>query len=281
MSESDEEGLSSTKKPTLALIAQPIAQPAAQPPPQANPWQYLQMEAANVNGNIGPKAWACTFRAQYEENAQMTNINMCNLIALIIGEAAASSLLISTSSAEGELYKHLLQHPYNFLILGVPQSAITRLTGLGVCSSPDITCFFISYNQPLPKYICTLKHFIFPDCKGNSPPNLSLKDYFEWSNLIQDLQFTLEDYGTSLVHSKDHQFLCTGCKSYDHPMGLCPFLKILGWFGLATSTNDNTSNVSLDNRVHTSQNPRGNPNWRGRGLVGRGQGCRKRGQGQY
>ncbi|KAG2744730.1 hypothetical protein P692DRAFT_20820970 [Suillus brevipes Sb2] len=396
MSESDEEGPSSTKKPTLAVnpapqpAPQPVAQPAAQPPPQVNPWQYLQTGAANANSNIvngvltlsnglrltappaggfptpqlgqsvwrnvalalrdkwpqkeGPKAWARTFRAQYEENAQMTNIKMRNLIALIIGEAAASSLLISTPSAEGELFERL-QPPYNFLISGVPQSAITRLTGLGVCSSPDITCFFIPYNQPLPKYICTLERFTFPDCEGSnsgiaalvkqtirmhpnishfihqhipspdaeaaikaidsirvtslsiavsrnlshtvwniyvdSPPNLSLKDYFEWSNLIRDLQFTSEDYGTGLVRSEDRQFLCTGCKSYDHPTGLCPFPKILGWFGPATSTNDDTSNVSLDNRAHTSQNSRGNPNRGGRGLVGRGRGRGKRGRGLY
>ncbi|KAG1766765.1 hypothetical protein EDD22DRAFT_950344 [Suillus occidentalis] len=93
MSESDEEGPSSTKKPTLAMI----------------------------------------------------NIKMRNLIALIIGEVVASSLLISTPSTEGELFE-CLQPPYNFLISGIPKSTITRLTELGVCFSPDITCFFIPYN---------------------------------------------------------------------------------------------------------------------------------------
>lgn len=115
----------------------------------------------------GPKAWAQTFRAQYEDNAQMTNIKMRNLIAQVIGEAAASSLLISTPSVEEDLYERL-PPPYHFLISGIPQTAITRLTGLGVCSSPDITCFFIPYTQPLPNYICTLERFTYPDCEESN-----------------------------------------------------------------------------------------------------------------
>lgn len=290
----------------------------------------------------GPKAWAQTFRAQYEDNAQMTNIKMRNLIAQVIGEAAASSLLISTPSVEEDLYERL-PPPYHFLISGIPQTAITRLTGLGVCSSPDITCFFIPYTQPLPNYICTLERFTYPDCEESnteiamlvkqticmhpdishfihnhipspdaeaairtidsirvsslnvavsrtishtvwniyvgSLPNLSLKDYFEWTNRICNLQFASEDYGTGLVRSEEKQFLCTGCKSYDHPTGLCPFLKIIGWFGPSSSTSDDTSNASLDNRTHNANNPKGNYTRGGRGMVNRGRGRGKRGRG--
>lgn len=290
----------------------------------------------------GPKAWVRTFRAKYEDNAQMTNIKICNLITLTVGEAAATSLLLSTPSAEGELYERL-PPPYHFLISDIPQTAITRLTGLGVCSSPEITCFFIPFDQPLPNYICTLERFTLPDCTesnaeiahlvkqtirmhphislfihdhiptpdaeaaikvinsiritsltvatsrttshttwnvyADSLPNMSLKDYFEWTNLIRNLQFASEDYGTGIVRLEDKQFLCTGCKSYDHPTGLCPFPKVLGWFG-PVSTIEDTANASLDNRTNNNQ-PQGSSFRGGRGTVGRGRGHGRRGRGIY
>ncbi|KAG1789815.1 uncharacterized protein HD556DRAFT_1311014 [Suillus plorans] len=290
----------------------------------------------------GPKPWVRTFRAKYEDNMQMTNIKMRNLIALTIGETAAAPLLLSTPSAEGDLYERL-PPPYHFLISSISQPAVTRLTGLGICSSPEITCFFIPYNQPLPNYICTLERFTLPDCAesnaeiaslvkqtihmhpnislfihdhiptpnaeaaikvmnsiriasltiavsrtishtvwnvyADSLPNMSLKDYFEWTNLIRNLQFASEDYGTGLVQSEEKQFLCTGCKSYDHPTGLCPFPKVLGWFGPVSATED-TANASLDNRTNNNQS-RGNSSRGGRGTVGRGRGCGRRGRGQY
>lgn len=37
-------------------------------------------------------------------------------------------------------------------------------------------------------------------------PNLSLRDYFEWSNLIYNLYFASKDYKTGLVHSKKSKF---------------------------------------------------------------------------
>jgi hypothetical protein len=210
----------------------------------------------------GPKAWACTFRAQYEDSAQVINIKMCNLITLTIREATAATLLINTPSVE-ENFCECLPPPYYFLIYSISQMAITRLMDLGVCSSPDITCFFIPYTQPLPNNICTLEKFTYTDCEEsnitianlvkqtihmhpnishfihrhiptpnaevairvfnsihvssldiaitctithtvwniliNSLPDLSLKDYFEWTNLIHNLQFKSEDYGTGLV----------------------------------------------------------------------------------
>ncbi|KAG1779308.1 hypothetical protein EV702DRAFT_1043777 [Suillus placidus] len=367
-----EDGQNSNKRLTVEKSV--LAQPIIQTPPPVNQWHYLQMGEANNNidhrpptggfptpqlgqsvwRNVAPtlrerrpqkespKAWACTFCTKYEENAQMTTIKMCNVIALIIGETVATSLLISTPSAEGELYERL-PPPYHFLISGIPQNTISRLTGLGVCSTPEITCFFIPFAQLLPNYICTLEHFTFPDCKESntaivdlvkhtirihpntlqfihrnipspdakaairtinsicvtslniavarsithtmwnvqvdSPPNLSLKEYFEWTNLICDLQFASEDYGTGLVHSEDRQFLCTGCKSYDHPSGLCPYPKLLGWFGPTASTNKDMSNVSLDNRINTTRG--GTPQHGGRGYTGRGRGRSRCSRGQY
>ncbi|KAG2037392.1 hypothetical protein BDR03DRAFT_1010861 [Suillus americanus] len=63
------------------------------------------------------------------------------------------------------------------------------------------------------------------------PPELELQDYFAWTNLIRQIQFYSEDYGIGSVQSDERQFMCVGCKSFDHATGLCPYPKIPGWFG--------------------------------------------------
>ncbi|KAG1734360.1 hypothetical protein EDD22DRAFT_960105 [Suillus occidentalis] len=342
MSESDYEGQGSTKKQAMEVHTAPpiITQPIALPTTPANPWQFLQSGTTNrsntVNGVItlqnglkitappiggfpspqlgqwpqkaGPKAWVRTFRAKFEDNTQMMNIKIHNLIALTIGEAAMASLLLSTLSAEGDLYE-CFPPPHHFLISRIPQAAIMRLTGLvwkvtwksqtssNKPSTYTQTSLFIHNHIPTPdaeaaikviNSICiaslnvaishTISHTVW-NIYADSLPNMSLKDYFEWTNLIRNLQFASEDYGTGLVRSEEEQFLCTGCKSYDHPTGLCPFPKVLGWFG-PVSTMEDTTNVSLDNRSHITQS-RGNTHRGGWGTVSRGQGRRRWGRGQY
>ncbi|KAG1879899.1 hypothetical protein F4604DRAFT_1679454 [Suillus subluteus] len=217
---------------------------------------------------------------------------------------------------------------------------------MGTCSSPEATCFFVPYNQPLPRYICTLEHFTFPDAEArnlaiaeivkrtisadhsvsefihknipspdaeaalrainsicisslnvsvarntthtvwnvhvDSPPNLSLKDYFEWTSRIRNLLFISEDYGSATVRTEERQFVCSGCKSFDHPMGLCLFPKIQGWFGPAASTADDSSKASLNSRAnHSAPSSKSNASPRGRGNRGRGRGQGKKGRGQH
>jgi hypothetical protein len=94
-----------------------------------------------------------------------------------------------------------------------------------------------------------------------SPPNFTLKQYFDWTNLLRTFFYISEDYGYGTAH-QDDQFMCVGCKSFDHPTGLCPFPKILGWFG-PTITED--TNATLDNRsmFHHGRGASNNSNTRG------------------
>ncbi|KAG1869343.1 hypothetical protein DFJ58DRAFT_837652 [Suillus subalutaceus] len=108
----------------------------------------------------------------------------------------------------------------------------------------------------------------------DSPPNLSLKDYFEWTSRIRNLLFISEEYGSATVRTEERQFVCSGC--------LCPFPKIQGWFGPAASTSEDSSKASLDSRAnHSAPSSKSNALPRGRGNRGRGRGLGKKGRGQY
>lgn len=272
----------------------------------------------------GAKAWVRTYRAKYETNAQGTLAKLKEAITKIIGDSDAENLVVSTPTAAAELVERL-PPPWHFLISGVPPEAIERLVRQQVCSSPEISCFFVPFEQPLPTYALTLENFSFPDSdttnrtiaeivketirsnpdvlqfihdnipipdaeaairtiesvrvsslniahsKSNketvwnvyfdSPPNFSLKQYFDWTSLLRDFFYISEDYGYGTAR-QDAQFTCVGCKSFDHPTGLCPFPKIPGWFGPSTAEE---TNATLDNRTMSHH---------GRGMQNNGRGGR-------
>jgi hypothetical protein len=110
----------------------------------------------------GAKAWVCTYRAKHESNAQSTVAKLKDAITKIIGDSDAESLVVSTPTAAIELIERL-PPPWHFLISGIPPEAIERLVHLQVCSSPEISCFFVPFEQPLPTYALTLENFSFPD----------------------------------------------------------------------------------------------------------------------
>ncbi|KAG1762673.1 hypothetical protein EV702DRAFT_935588, partial [Suillus placidus] len=261
----------------------------------------------------GAKAWVKTYRAKHESNAQGVVAKLKDAITKIIGDSDAESLVISTPTAAVELIEHF-PPPWHYLISGIPPEAIERLLHLQVCSSADISCFFVPFEQPLPTYAFTLENFSFPDsdstnqeiaaivkntirsnpdvmqfihdniptpdaeaalCTLNSirvsslilalsksvketvwnvyfdsPPAFTLKQYFDWTNFMRTFFYISEDYGYSTAR-QDAQFECLGCKSFNHPTGLCPFPRIPGWFGPSASDKDNTD-VTLDNRTMTS-----------------------------
>lgn len=108
----------------------------------------------------------------------------------------------------------------------------------------------------------------------DNPPNFSLEDFFMWAALIRGLRFPSDDYGTGLPRLNDRQFVCVGCKSLDHPTGLCPLPNIPGWLGpSSTSPKEDLSMTTFDARRHgpsgdTKTSARGTN--RGRGIRGRG-----------
>jgi len=288
----------------------------------------------------GTKAWVRVFRAKYEENAQITVTCLRGVITKIIGDSDAGSLLVSTPIAAEDLEERF-PPPYHFLISGISPAATEKLITLKVCSCPEVSCFFVPFEQPLPNYVFTIENFTFPDAEASniaiaeiikqelratpslmsfihehlpspdaeaairtvdsirvqslniatsrtishtvwnvyidSPPNLSLHDYFAWSSRLRsELHFESEDYGTGLIRNEYKQFMCTGCKSFDHATGLCPFPKLPGWFGPSTTTaKDDLSNATIDGRASTQPRKTNGPAKRG---GGRGRGNRGRGR---
>ncbi|KAG2097015.1 uncharacterized protein F5147DRAFT_816933 [Suillus discolor] len=115
----------------------------------------------------GAKAWVRTYRAKHESNAQSTVAKLKDAITKIIGESDAEDLVVSTPTAAVELIERL-PPPWHFLISGIPPEAIERLLRLQVCSSPEVSCFFVPFEQPLPTYAFTLENFSFPDSESTN-----------------------------------------------------------------------------------------------------------------
>lgn len=93
-------------------------------------------------------------------------------ITKIVGESDAASPVVSTPTAAVELIE-CLPPPWHFLISGILPEVVERLLNLHVCSSADISCFFIPFEQPLPTYTFTLENFSFPDSEAS---NLTIAD---------------------------------------------------------------------------------------------------------
>ncbi|KAI6146872.1 hypothetical protein BKA82DRAFT_155546 [Pisolithus tinctorius] len=77
----------------------------------------------------------------------------------------------------------------------------------------------------------TRKHTLWNVYCSYTPTFLTLEKHFLWCCLICNLHFCSKDHGMGIVHLGKKQFRCMGCKSLDHPTGLCPFPVILGWLG--------------------------------------------------
>jgi hypothetical protein len=78
------------------------------------------------------------------------------------------------------------------------------------------------------------------------PPSQSPSDQREWRNVISSLTFLTALYRAGVTRSIEMS--CTGCKSIDHPRGLCPTPPILGLSTTSTTTPDDIP-MSL-NQVH-------------------------------
>ncbi|KAG1871707.1 hypothetical protein F4604DRAFT_1926103 [Suillus subluteus] len=118
---------------------------------------------------------------------------------------------------------------------------------------------------------------------SNSPPAFTLKQYFDWTNLMRTFFYISEDYGFGTAH-QDAQFICMGCKSFDNPTDLCPFPKLPGWFSPSVPDDVDNSNTTLDNCTMSSHGRgafNGSPSHGNRGFTrGHTHGQTKRGRGK-
>ncbi|KAJ7756076.1 hypothetical protein DFH07DRAFT_773271 [Mycena maculata] len=84
-----------------------------------------------------------------------------------------------------------------------------------------------------------------------SPPHSI--DFFrllEWSSAARGLTYDTARHGTGVPRVGRDQLFCVGCKGYDHPTGLCPLPRIVGWFGPALQA------VSADDKTLTKADER-------------------------
>ncbi|KAH7905271.1 hypothetical protein BJ138DRAFT_1118625 [Hygrophoropsis aurantiaca] len=112
-----------------------------------------------------------------------------------------------------------------------------------------------------------------------SPPAFTLDDYFTWCTKIRSLKFHSSDFGTGEARLVENQPMCVGCKSVDHPTGLCPFPKILGWLGPQAPKVENNTLIARDTEIQKQNLRNASQNKRGVQKYGRGFG--KRGRGKY
>ena len=89
-----------------------------------------------------------------------------------------------------------------------------------------------------------------------TPPELSFSDFLTWANKIRSTEFISEDYGRGTVCTGDKQFTCFGCKSLDHPAGLCPFTELPGWFS-PTARSAESDERNMVERDHGSPSKQG------------------------
>ncbi|KAI6010193.1 hypothetical protein PISMIDRAFT_22969 [Pisolithus microcarpus 441] len=120
--------------PNLEVTPTP---PGGFPIPQigCSVWKNInRMVRASWMIKPGPKVWARVWKARYEDDHQPTLTKIQTLVEKIAGRGVATTL-------------HSLA---NFLGRQV------------VVSTPDVTCFFLPFDPPLPTYLCTLENFALP-----------------------------------------------------------------------------------------------------------------------
>ncbi|KAJ7469430.1 hypothetical protein FB451DRAFT_1176670 [Mycena latifolia] len=89
-------------------------------------------------------------------------------------------------------------------------------------------------------------------CKPHS--SLTFDDFISWCGAFRSLTFETDRYGTGVPRIGKDQLFCVGCKSYDHPTGLCPLPRTIGWFGpsVRTMTSEDKTLQTSDERTQKS-----------------------------
>ncbi|KAJ7052458.1 hypothetical protein C8F01DRAFT_1332159 [Mycena amicta] len=67
-------------------------------------------------------------------------------------------------------------------------------------------------------------------------PDMPFDLWLAWVGLLRGLAFSIHRSGRGECRTGDKQFKCSGCKSCDHPAGMCPYPNIEGWLGPSAAT---------------------------------------------
>jgi hypothetical protein len=228
-----------------------IPEPAVVPPDAARPSnRYYAAPWCFLVTRISPIAAEQLILQQYWSTPSITffaipyappvSRHLCSIENLIFQEAEADEVtaLIKTTIQNNERARAFI-HTSDPL-----PNALQRIT-----DSIDVKALQMHEKGGEPKLVWNI--YI------NSPTN-SLIAHREWLQIAQSLRFVtaLNGVGTPFQIQG-----CVGCKSTDHPTGLCPFPKLPGWFA---PPNSSTTEIptSLTSQQSTSGGARG---IRGRG----------------
>lgn len=96
-----------------------------------------------------------------------------------------------------------------------------------------------------------------------TPPPIPHHAYQEWIEIVRNLCPSDYDAGRGYFRN-ERPFLCAGCRSINHPTGLCPLPLTMGWLGPAANSELPEDATALDTAPATTT--------RGQARTGRGRG---------
>jgi hypothetical protein len=146
--------------------------------------------------------------------------------------------------------------PWCFVVTDLPSFVVDKLIQQQFWPTPSIVFFAIPFAPPAYEYICAIENFTFKDLSAfadtigsitvkplnlsvtgggtkllwnvyTTPPSKVMSKNQEWRRIVRSLPFLTPLNGVGVVLSQPMS--CVGCKSIDHPRGLCPFPQISDW----------------------------------------------------
>ncbi|KAJ7038704.1 hypothetical protein C8F04DRAFT_1179381 [Mycena alexandri] len=88
------------------------------------------------------------------------------------------------------------------------------------------------------------------------PKSIDFFRLLEWTSSARKLTYDTARHGTGVPRVGRDQLFCIGCKGYDHPTGLCPLPRLVGWFGapLQSVSADDKTLSKADERNERNDN---------------------------
>ncbi|KAJ7077989.1 hypothetical protein B0H15DRAFT_804968 [Mycena belliarum] len=238
--------------------------PGGFPVPQCveSPWRNTSdRNRADWGAEPGPKGWVRVYRAKYNANARETVEKLRFVIPRLVD---APGVIISPPTAREELDERLpppgtSRFPYimtlqnfsctddeeaNKFVAGTVQAKLKSIKEASEflakhSSETDAAAAAKAAADTIDSIHAKSLEIALPgggkDVVWNiyclPPPSIDFFNFLEWCSAARGLTYDTARFGTGVPRMARDQLFCVGCKSYDHPMGLCPYPRIVGWFG--------------------------------------------------
>jgi hypothetical protein len=115
------------------------------------------------------------------------------------------------------------------------------------------------------------------------PPTLSLSHYLKWTQAARGIKYETDNFGTGVARTGEDQFTCGGCRSYDHPVGLCWAQRLIGWFGEQPKslTSEDATLLDADGKAEKNAGASGSKHGPKKGKFADGRIAKKGGKAQH